>query len=282
MRKNSRVSSRVTRSEVAGDAAPRASAWSRRAGRGRGWPPSASKIRSTMSGECTKVKDRLHWLRSNRRPETPSLCRRLQEADEKFCGTPGAKFASGLSDLPKLMIEREDMKSFRERLDVRSQRHRSPPRPCKQHHRRAATGLQVVQADGGDADAGALHRRGVALRAQVRRHPAARLQATATTSQLFSRNQLPQNMPAIAAGDGGAARAATSFSTAKSTWDGAQRLSRLRHPVAGRPQTHGAAARRAPQRCSSSCRSTAPMRRVALLDDRGAVGARRAARAGKA
>ena len=82
--------------------------------------------------------------------------------------------------------------------------------PC--HNRGCAPARQVsrlARADGGDAHAGALHRPGVDLRAQVRRHPPARVQARRRRAPVLAQPAAAERCPARRRGDRGAAGATT-------------------------------------------------------------------------
>ena len=73
----------------------------------------------------------------------------------------------------------------------------------------------MARADGRDADAGAVHRTGVDLRAQVRRHPAARIQEWRRRPACFRAITCRRDMPSVVASDQEASGMTTRFSTAK-------------------------------------------------------------------
>ena len=73
---------------------------------------------------------------------------RLQEIDQKFCEHAGVIVRQRLVRLAESdLIEREHMEIARERLDVRSPSRSVTAQAVQQHHRRAASGFEVVQLE---------------------------------------------------------------------------------------------------------------------------------------
>ena len=129
---------------------------------------------------------------------------------------------------------------------------------------------RVARADGGDPDPGSLHRRRLALRAEVRRHPPARLQARQRREALFAQPAAAEH-PADRkrdrrdAGEGIDPRR-------RSHLGSPQRLSRLRHPLARRREHDVPAARGTPRAArEADIHGAAAARRPARRH--GAVGA---------
>ena len=86
--------------------------------------------------------------------------------------------------------------------------------------------------------------------------------------RLYSRNRLPQHLPAVAARS---RRLPVDevILDGEVTWDGRSALSRLRHPVAGRTRRHRAAARRAPRAAAIAAvrRAAAARRRSSTMPE---------------
>ena len=98
--------------------------------------------------------------------------------------------------------------------------------------------------------------------------------------RLFSRNRLPQNIPAIAEAIA-KLPVRDVILDGEITWDRQRRLPRVRHPVARRAQRDVAAARRAPGAAARNCRFARRCggSRPSTMPSRGSA---RAARDGKA
>ena len=138
---------------------------------------------------------------------------------------------------------------------------------------------RMARTDGRDADAGAVHRPRLALRAQARRHPPARVQArrrrhASTRATASAQNHdYPSVVDAIATLP---VKDAILDGEATGVWGqpGRADVSRVRRAVARRPRRDSRFRSTNAARCSQSCRSTRRSRACAAIDERHAVGAR--------